>query len=158
MTVKERYRKPLVFSKNVIEQVGSFTYLVSVVSKEGVLLEDVRSWIKKANGLFVQLYPIWKNKNLSRRTKIRLFSTNVKSVLVSGSETWKLSPDLSKPSLIAVHDASWRSGGLIGYLTKILLKETDQLPIHIEIRKRKWKWIGHTLREPDGGIKKDVLQ
>ena len=39
-----------------------------------------------------------------------------------------------------------------------LRKETEQLPIHIEIRKRKWKWIGHTLRKPDGAIERDALQ
>jgi hypothetical protein len=27
-----------------------------------------------------------------------------------------------------------------------------------KIRKRKWKWIGHTLRKPDGAIKKGALQ
>ena len=35
MRVKERCRKPLVLNDNVIEQVGSFTYLGSVVNKEG---------------------------------------------------------------------------------------------------------------------------
>jgi len=58
-----------------------------VVDKEGGSLEDVKSWIKKANVVFVQLYPIWMNKNLSRRTKIWLFNTNDKSVLLSGRGT-----------------------------------------------------------------------
>ena len=34
-----------------------FTYLGSVVKKEESLLEDVKSQIKKAYGVFVQLYP-----------------------------------------------------------------------------------------------------
>ena len=33
-----------------------------------------------------------------------------------------------------------------------LWKETDELLIHTEIRKHKWKWIGHILRKPDGLI------
>ena len=37
-----------------------------------------------------------------------------------------------------------------------LWKETNQLPIHIEIRKR--KWIGHTLRKLDGAIEKGAFQ
>ena len=73
---------PLVLNDNVIEQIGSFTYLGSVVNKEGGSLEDVNSRIKKANGVFVQFYPIWKNNNLSGRTKIRLFNTNVKSIFL----------------------------------------------------------------------------
>ena len=72
--VQERCRKPLVSNDNVIEQVGSFTYLGSVVIKKGVSLEDVKNRIKKANGVFVQLYPIWKNETIFRRTRIRLLN------------------------------------------------------------------------------------
>ena len=39
-----------------------------------------------------------------------------------------------------------------------LWKETDQLSVQIEIRKRKLNWIGHTLRKPDGAIEKGALQ
>jgi hypothetical protein len=62
--VKERCRKPLVLN-DVIEQLGSFTFLRTMVNKEGGSLEDVKSRIKRANGVFVQLYLIRKNKNLS---------------------------------------------------------------------------------------------
>jgi hypothetical protein len=44
--------------------------------------EDVASRIKKANGVFVQLYPVWRNHNISKGVKIRIFNTNVKSVLL----------------------------------------------------------------------------
>ena len=36
-------------------------------------------------------------------------------------------------------------------------KETDQLPIHIEIRKHEWKWIRPTLRTIDITIEKYAL-
>ena len=62
------------------------------------------------------------------------------------------SMDNSKPSLFAVYNTSWQSGGLISISNKYLWKETNQLPIHI--RKHKWKWIGHRLRQPDGTIEK----
>jgi hypothetical protein len=39
-----------------------------------------------------------------------------------------------------------------------LWKVTDYFPIHIEIRKNKWKWIGFTLRKSGGAIEKDALQ
>jgi hypothetical protein len=32
-----------------------------------------------------------------------------------------------------------------------------QKPIDIRIKKRKWRWIGHTLRKPAGAIEKDAL-
>jgi hypothetical protein len=59
------------------------------VSEKGGTEEDVASRIKKANGIFVQLYPVWRNHNISKGVKIRTFNTNVKSVLLYACETWK---------------------------------------------------------------------
>jgi len=70
------------------KEIGSFVYLGSVVSESGGTEEDVASRIKKANGVFVQLYPVWRNLNISKQVKIRMFNTNVKSVLLYICETW----------------------------------------------------------------------
>jgi hypothetical protein len=72
-----------------IEEVESFVYLGSAVSKTGGTDEDLSSRIKKANDVFVQLYPIWRNHNISKSVKIRIFNTNVKSVLLYACKTCK---------------------------------------------------------------------
>jgi hypothetical protein len=51
--------------------------------------EDVASAIKKANGVFVQLYPVWRNHNISKGVIIRIFNTHIRSVLLYACETWK---------------------------------------------------------------------
>jgi hypothetical protein len=38
----------------------------------------------------MQLYQVWKNKYLSKETKLRIFNTNVKSVLFYACETWRV--------------------------------------------------------------------
>ncbi|XP_076441072.1 uncharacterized protein LOC143280323 [Babylonia areolata] len=38
--------------------------------------------------------PVWRNENLCLHTKLRLFNTNVKSVLLYGSETWRRTKSL----------------------------------------------------------------
>ena len=58
-------------------------YLLALLGAHHFLLQ-------KANGAFVQLYPVWRNNNISTRTKLRIFRSNVKSVLLYGSETWKV--------------------------------------------------------------------
>jgi hypothetical protein len=73
-----------------IDDVDSFNYLGSMVAKDGGVARDVSQQIRKANGAFVQLYPPWKNSRLSTRTKLRIFRSNVKSLLLYGSETWKV--------------------------------------------------------------------
>jgi hypothetical protein len=66
----------------MIPEIGSFVYLGSVVSENGGTEEDVASRIKEANGVFVQLYPVWRNHNISKSVKTRTLNTNVKSVLL----------------------------------------------------------------------------
>jgi hypothetical protein len=39
-----------------------------------------------------------------------------------------------------------------------LWHKTSQEPITVEIKRRNWRWIGHTLRKPDGAIEKDALE
>jgi hypothetical protein len=53
-----------------IEEDGSFVYLGSVVSESRGTEEDVASRIKKANGVFIQLYPVWRKLNISKEAKI----------------------------------------------------------------------------------------
>jgi len=56
-----------------IEEVGSFVCLRSVVSESGGTEEDVASRIKKASGVYVKLYPVWRNLNISKEVKTRIF-------------------------------------------------------------------------------------
>jgi hypothetical protein len=67
-----------------VEPVKFLTYLGSIITIDGGALEDFHSRIKKANGAFMQLYPVWRNKNILVRTKIRLVNTDVTSVLLYG--------------------------------------------------------------------------
>jgi len=50
-----------------IDEVGSFVHVGSVVSVSGGTEEDVASRIKKATGVFVQLYPVWRNLSIPKK-------------------------------------------------------------------------------------------
>ena len=38
-----------------------------------------------------------------------------------------------------------------------LWEQTRQKPIEIQIKTRKWRWIGHTLRKTEGAVEKQAL-
>ena len=46
--------------------------------------------IGKARTAFLLLRPVWRSKEISLRTKLRIFNTNVKSVFMYGAETWRV--------------------------------------------------------------------
>jgi hypothetical protein len=37
-------------------------------------------------------------------------------------------------------------------------QRTNQIPVCTEIKRRKWRWIGHTLRKPDENIAKQCFE
>ena len=55
-----------------IDQVGSITYLGSIISKDDGRSEDVKSRLAEAQGVFSQLKKVWKNRKISLQTKIRI--------------------------------------------------------------------------------------
>ena len=61
----------------------------TVVDKDGGTDEDVKSRINNPRHAFNMLHPIWNSSTLSLYNKIRIFNTNIKSVQLYGSETWR---------------------------------------------------------------------
>ncbi|VDO75589.1 unnamed protein product [Schistosoma margrebowiei] len=50
---------------------------------------EVKARIVKERVAFPQLKNLWKSKQLSTNIKVRIFNTNVKAVLLHGTETWR---------------------------------------------------------------------
>ena len=102
------------------------------------------------------LRPIWRSSALTTKTKLRVFGSNVKAVLLYGSEMWRLTKRLvgtrsCKCSSIRAWETSCGFGGLENWATRSFGdKQPGQRLIDREVRKRAWRWIGHTLRSPDG--------
>ncbi|KAK7095834.1 hypothetical protein V1264_005198 [Littorina saxatilis] len=80
---------PITLNGEALQEVDNFTYLGSVVDKQGGTDADVRVRIGKARAAFLQLKNVWASADLSINTKLRIFNTTVKSVLLYGAETWR---------------------------------------------------------------------
>jgi len=73
-----------------VEDVAEFVYLGATVNKEGGGSRDITNRLQKARGAFQRLGKVWATTGIGRRTKIRLFKTLVRPVLLYGCETWKI--------------------------------------------------------------------
>ena len=80
---------PIVLQGRNLEEVEAFTYLGSIIDTKGGTDADVKARIGKARGAYMQMKNIWKARDVSTHTKIRLFNSNVKSVLLYDAETWR---------------------------------------------------------------------
>jgi len=83
-----------------LEQVDDFTYLGSIISKDNAAQKDIQARLGKARGAFARQKSIWKSTQYSTGTKIKLYNSVVKPVLLYGSECWRVTQnDMKKISV-----------------------------------------------------------
>ena len=73
-----------------IEDVESFVYLGAHISKSGGTEEDIKARLGKVRAAYSKLDKIWKNSQFTYKTKIKIFKSNVISVLLYGCECWRM--------------------------------------------------------------------
>uniref|UniRef100_A0AAV2JEM2 Ig-like domain-containing protein n=1 Tax=Knipowitschia caucasica TaxID=637954 RepID=A0AAV2JEM2_KNICA len=151
---------PITVQGEALEEVDSFTYLGSILDKYGGTDEDVRTRIGKAQTAFQQLKNIWGSSTISITTKIRLFNTIVKPILLYGAETWRTTVVTIKRIQVFINSCL-RKILKIRWPEKIsneeLWTKTNRQPVDEAILQRRWRWIGHTLRKSASSITRQSL-
>ena len=117
--------------------------------------------INKARGSFGTDNTVCRSTAYSNNTKIKIFNTNVNSVLVYGCETWNLTKTVIYQIQVLVNRCIRRIMKIfwpvqISY--QELWARAKQKPIELGIRQRNWGWLGHTFRRPTGDIGKAALE
>jgi len=79
-----------------VEEVEEFVYLGALLDKEGGTTKDIQHRLSKARQAFYRMRRIWGTSEIGRKTKVQLFKTIVRSVLMYGCEAWKLTKTEAK--------------------------------------------------------------
>lgn len=132
-----------------VEDVEEFVYLGATVNKEGGGSRDITNRLQKARGAFQRLGKVWATRGIGRRTKIRLFKTLVRPVLLYGCETWKIIK-ADERKLNSFQCQCLRRILRIRWQQRITNKRVVEMAevndISCEVRRRRWNWLGHILR------------
>ncbi|VDO62150.1 unnamed protein product [Schistosoma margrebowiei] len=121
-------------------------------------VEDLK--IVKVSTTFPRLKNIWNLKQLSTNIKVGIFNTNVKIVLLYGTETCKTTTIIIKKIQVFINSyirkiLNIRCPDII--TSSLLWERTNQLPAEEGIRKIRWKWIRHTLWKSPNRIMRQAL-
>jgi len=148
MRIATTDKKPISINDQVLEDVEAFPYLGSVISLDGAHA-DIASRLKKARHVFTSLKAVWRSKQLSKATKMRVFNATVKAVLLYGSECWReLGTDIRK--LDAFYNRCLRRIQGIFWPRIVSNEELHRIckcrPLSADIRFRRLRWLGHVLR------------
>ena len=132
-----------------LEVVTDFTYLGSNISVENSVQKYISARINKARNSYCSLRNIWKSNVYSLKTKVRLFNSNVISVLLYGCQSWRVNKnDMHK--LDVFQTKCLRRICNIFWPNKIynedLYRRTNSLPIRCHIQKHIMRWLDYVLR------------
>ena len=150
----------VLWSRGSCWRMSEFPYLGSVVDIHGSTDKDALTRIGKARAVFIKLKKVWAPKELSVRTKLRIFRSNVKTVLLYGSESWRTTKRIQSRIQSFVNSCLRR---ILGFCwkdkvtNKQLWERAEEELIALQVRRRKWDWIGHTLRKPASNTTRQAL-
>ena len=155
--------KKIAVNGSQLENVKQFKYLGSTISNEGSKAEVLTRAAQTLVAL-AKLKPIWRDKSISPRSKLKLLRALVLSIFLYASETWTLTAELQR-RIQALEMKCYRTVLGITYrdrasnddirslITAHVDKYEDLLSI---VKKKKLKWYGHVVR--GNGLSKVILQ
>ena len=134
-----------------LECVEKFTYLGSVIANDGDSEKDVRTRMGMGYSTFRRLNPIWRDKQLTLKIKIRLYKSLVLTTALYGSETWKdtaavrkLTDPFHTKCLRKILNISWKDR-----ITNVeVYRRTEETPLSNKIFTKRTSFAGHVLRLP----------
>ncbi len=134
-------------------------YLISMFVANGQGTEEIRSRINLARSAFSRLQSCLRSRReISLRTKGRVYQAVVRSILLYGYEIWPVR--VADERMLEVFDND--------SIHRILrVRRRDYVP-SVELRRRltrippllvqrRLRWFGHTARRPEGELIKDLL-
>jgi len=149
--------QPIQINGDDLEMVDSFEYLGSKITADGKCSEEICNRLAMATSSLINLNNIWKNSNITIKTKYRLLRTITLAIALYGCETWTLDA-VSQNKINAFEMKCYRKLLRIPFTAHrtndSVKEELKQKVGNIEmlisvIRKRQLKWFGHVTRHSD---------
>ena len=137
---------------------NSFRYLGTIITDNGSLESEFKERIKKAEQAMGMLRTVWQSNQLSIHTKIKLYISLVRSVLLYGHQSWYSTSTTDAKFLAFENKALRRILGIRWHqhITNAAVREVTNVPSVIDyVRLSRWRWMGHILRR-EGELVQDV--
>ena len=146
-----------------LEEVENFKYLGAIISIEGSKLE-ILSRIAQTTAALSRLKIIWRDKNISLASKVKLMRTLILSTFLYACESWTLIAEIER-RIQTLEMRCIRRLLNISHKDHVTNEEVrnriqNAIGVHDDlltmVKKRKLRWYGHISRS--SGMAKTILQ
>jgi putative ribosome biogenesis GTPase RsgA len=90
MRINTRLDRHVGIDGQQLKEVNEFTYLRSEVTKEGGASEEIKARLQKSRNAFLSQSQVWKSSLCNVKTNVRICNSNIRPILMYGSECWKM--------------------------------------------------------------------
>ena len=149
MRVNARSQADIIVKNKALENVQEFKYLGSYLTADGGIEREILTRIALASAAFQKLRTIWNSREMSVTTKLKLYKSNVRSVLLYAAETWRTNTRIESKlrgfegrCLRRILRIRWEHRAT----NKEVARRTGISCIVEEVKRRRWRWLGHILR------------
>ena len=142
------------------EQVNVYTYFGTVICRSSGINEEISNRLDKAATAFGSMYKIWKSTNMSLKTKLSLYNSNVVSIVLYGSECWPMTVVNTK-RIDAFDSKCLRRIMGVNCEDEVnnskIREPTKHVELSTKIKRRRLQWFGHVCRMESNKIECAVL-
>ncbi len=155
--------RPISLRGHELPYVQHFRYLGSYFSADCSLDKEINWRLTAAGAPFQRATKLWRSREISTRTKTRIYGSLVLSVLLYGAESWPITPPqlqrlevFHRRCLRSILEVRRRDGISI----EELLRRTQLCNIGTggaTIRRLRLQWLGHVMCMPGERVARQVL-
>jgi ribosomal protein S13 len=156
ITNRTQNLQPLKVNEYEFEQVTQFKYLGTIINTSNDIKIEIKDRIKMANRCYHGLRNQLKSKVISSKTKVQLYKTLVRPIVLYGSERWTIKKDEEEKlmsferKILRKIFGAVRENGIwrIRYNHELQLKYREPNIIKV-IKASQIRWLGHIFRYDD---------
>ena len=160
MSSKDKKETTITVDGQILQQVPSFVYLGSTFQETRECEMDIRKTLGMGRSAVQLLWSIWKSRDITNTTKVRLLKSPVRPIATYGCERWILTKsdyrrteDFEMWCFKRQLRISWTQRKTNKWILKTLSEEKQQL---YSIKKCKISYYGHIMRKTNC-LEKDII-
>ena len=145
----------------LLKQVENFKYLGAIVNEKNLQEKEIVNRISKYNSNLGLFYPLLKDKHVPVRSKLTIYLSIMRPLLIYGSEAWVLTSKTKSK----VQAAEMKALRLIRGVTKFDRMRNDDIrrDLNVDsilevIEKGRLRWYGHVKRMDEGRYARHYLE
>ncbi|XP_065315521.1 uncharacterized protein LOC135924392 [Gordionus sp. m RMFG-2023] len=148
----------LTVGKNVVKIVEKIKYLRVILDNKGSCKEEMRMRIQKARGAIHKYMKIWKAREISVFTRLRIFNSMIVPIVLYGGDIWEANKTEIRRLQSFINNCLRTINGIF-YPRVIsnsdLWKKSIHTPINFTLKKRRIQFLAHIISNSDNNLAHD---